>query len=91
MPDARMRTLLNECLPPCCADEQVLSQPEPAIPPPRTFSQPAVLDNLDDLTEVGLGETVKATPSAGAEPAKPALERGISIPQTAEAPSAPGV
>jgi hypothetical protein len=85
-----MRTLLNECLPPC-AEEQTLSQPEPAIPPPRNFSQNAVLDNLDDLTEVGLAETVRATPSAGAEPAKPALARGIAIPQTAEAPSAPGV
>jgi len=57
----------------------MFSRPKPAISGQRTFSQNAVLAHLDDLTEVGLGNTVMATPSAGAEQAKPALGRGVAI------------
>ena len=82
IPDARMRTLLDESLPPQCIDEPMFSPAEPATPAERTFSQNAVLVSLDDLAEVGLGVTVIATPSAGAEQAKPALERGVAILET---------
>ena len=82
-----MRTLLDESLPPQCADEQLFSPLEPATPAQRTFLQNPVLVNLDDLTEVGLGETVIATPSAGAEQAKPALERDVFILENAGANS----
>jgi hypothetical protein len=74
-----MRTLLNEILPPQCTDQPVFSQTEPATPGQRIFSQNPVLANLDNLAEVGLGKVVKATPSAGAEEAGPALERGVAI------------
>ena len=77
-----MRTLLDESLPPQCTDELIFSRTEPATKTLRTFSQNAVLANLDDLTEVGWGVRVIATPSAGAEPAKPALERGMAILET---------
>jgi hypothetical protein len=73
-----MRTLLDESLPPQCAGEKNL--------PPRIFSQNAVLAYQDDLTEVGLGETVSATPGAGAEKAIPALERGAAILETSDSP-----
>jgi hypothetical protein len=77
-----MRTLLNESLPPRAADEQILSPSESATPALRTFSQNAVLSNLDNLVEVGLGGTVIATPSARAEQTQPALERGMTLSET---------
>ena len=77
-----MRTLLNESLPPRTADEPTASPSEPAAPALRTFSQNAVLATLDNLVEVGLGGTVIATPGAGAEPANPALERGMTLSET---------
>jgi hypothetical protein len=77
-----MRTLLNESLPPRAPDEQTLSPSESARSVQRTFSQNAVLGNLDNLVEVGLGGTVIATPGAGAEQAQPAPERGMTISET---------
>ncbi len=71
-----MRTLLNVAIPPHYIDKQTISPPEPV---PRTFSQNAVLDNLDDLVEVELDGTVIATPGAGTQEAKPALARGVTI------------
>jgi hypothetical protein len=76
-----MRTLLNECLPPLAAGEQMVS-PSGSPMLARTFPQNAVLGNLDNLVEVGQGGTVMATPGTGAEQAKPALERGLMIPET---------
>ena len=70
-----MRTLLNEILPPQCGNKRRFSRAEPS---PRTFPEPAVLTSLDDLSEVELDGAAMATPSAGAEPAKPALERGVA-------------
>ena len=78
-----MRTLLNEVLPPQCGNEYWFSRAEPSQ---RTFSEPAVLTSLDDLSEVGVGGAVMATPSAGAEPAKPALERGVALSRSLEVP-----
>jgi hypothetical protein len=75
-----MRTLLNESLPPRAVDEQTLSF-EPPTSARRTFSQDAVLGNLDNLVEVGLGGTVIATPGAGADQA-PALECGMTLSET---------
>ena len=76
MPHARMRTLLNQVLPPPCANEPAFSRVESAQ---RTFPEPPVLTELGDLAEVGLDGAVMATPSAGAEPAKPALERVLAL------------
>jgi hypothetical protein len=88
MPDKRMRTLLDELLPPQCREEQMFSSPKQEKPALRTFSQNAVLDTLDDLREVGLGETVMVAPSAGAEQRRPALGRGLAISETTDKPSA---
>jgi len=80
MPHERM---INEVLPPQFANEHRCSRAEPA---PCTFPEPAVLTELDDLAEVGLDGAVMATPSAGAEPAKPALERGMALSGSLERP-----
>jgi hypothetical protein len=77
-----MRTLLNESLPPHAPDEPALSPSESATPALRTFPQNAVLGNLDNLVEVGLGGAVIATPGARAEQAKRAPERGMTISET---------
>jgi hypothetical protein len=53
----------------------------------RTFSENAVLTMLDDLAEVGAGGTVSATPSAGALPAIPALERDMAVLDSSQATS----
>ena len=53
-------------------DEPTFFPPEPAA---RIFSQGAVLGKLDDLVEVGVGETVMATSSASHD----ALERGVTF------------
>ena len=74
-----MRTLLNESLPPHVAGERTVSPCEPATSTHRTFSQNAVLVNLDNLVEVGLDGTVIAAPGAGAEQGGPALERGMTL------------
>jgi hypothetical protein len=66
-----MRTLLNESFPPNCMDEPTFSAAEPA----RIFSHSAVLSKLDDLVEVGVGETVMATSGASHD----ALERGVAF------------
>jgi hypothetical protein len=52
----------------------------PAEPEARIFSRGAVLGKLDALVEVGVGETVMATPSAShAGKASDALERGVAF------------
>jgi hypothetical protein len=77
-----MRTLLNESLPPHAAGEPAFSGAESVTPALRTFSQNPVLDNLDNLVEVGLGGAVIATPGAGAGQAHPAPERGRTLSET---------
>jgi hypothetical protein len=63
-----MRTLLNESFP-------------PNLPVERIFSRTSVLAKVNDLVEVGVGETVIATPSVS--PARvadaAALERGVAM------------
>ena len=82
-----MRTLLDESYPPTCMEEQPFSTPEPREPAPRIFSQSAVLANLDNLVEVGVGGTVMATPSAShADPADGALGRGVAFSGASQAP-----
>jgi hypothetical protein len=79
MPDARMRTLLNECLPPHATQEPTFSSPEQTNPAQRIFSENAVLiDNTAALLEVGLDGTVIATPGAQANPADSAPGRGVA-------------
>lgn len=78
MPDVRMRTLLDESLPPQCRDEQVFLPPKREISAPRIFSQKPVLRSLDDLVEVGVGGAVMAAPGADAEEAEPAPARGMA-------------
>jgi hypothetical protein len=74
-----MRTLLNESFPPNY--EPMFFRPEPA----RIFSQGAVLGKLDDLVEVGVGETVMTTSSALHD----ALERGVAFKRTEEGTISP--
>ena len=64
-----MRTLLNESFPPNY--EPTFFPPEPA----RIFSPGAVLGKLDNLVEVGVGETVIATTSTSPD----ALDRGVAV------------
>jgi hypothetical protein len=88
MPYARMRTLLNESLPPGYHDESTISSRETIERLPRTFSQNAVLSpEVADLAEVGVGGTVMATP--GAENNAPA--RGLASSEVEELKEFPAV
>ena len=87
MADVRMRTLLDESIPPYSSEEQTFLSPEPETRARRIFSPNPVLTRSDDLVEVGLGGTVKATPGAGAEQAKPALARGVASSETRQGSS----
>ena len=79
MPDARMRTLLNECLPPNLTADPTISLPEQIGQSPRTFSENAVLAaKTADLLGVGLDGTVIATPGARADQANSAPGRGVA-------------
>ena len=74
---ARMRTLLNEALPPHLNDEPVFSEPQKFEPVPRIFSKSAVLSNSEPM-EVGMDGAVIATPGACANLANNASERGVA-------------
>ena len=80
---ARMRTLLNESLPPHFNDEPALSPPQTIPRSPRIFSQNAVLSSSEpNLTEVGVDGAVIATPGARANSANNAPERGLADSQS---------
>jgi hypothetical protein len=72
---ARMRTLLNEALPPHLNDEPALSRPQKFKPLPRIFSKSVVLSNSEPM-EVGMDGAIIATPGACANLAKNASGRG---------------
>lgn len=92
MPVARMRTLLNECLPPNATQESALSLPEQMSLAQRIFSENAVLTDNTAALEVGLGGTVIATPGAQANPANSAPGRGVaSVPRSDESEQSPVV
>jgi hypothetical protein len=76
MPVARMRTLLNECLPP--TTQEPFSLPEQISSVQRIFSENAVLTENTAALEVGLDGIVIATPDAQANPAHSAPERGVA-------------
>jgi hypothetical protein len=78
MLSARMRTLLNESLPPHLDSALEFSLPL-AIQSPRNFSPGAVsITSEPDLTEVGADGTVIATSGASAGPASSASEGGLT-------------
>ncbi len=76
---ARMRTLLNEALPPHLNDDPAFSRPQKIRSLRRIFSKNAVLSpNEPDLTEVGVDGTVAARPGASADSAPSAPGRGMA-------------
>jgi len=76
---ARMRTLLNESLPPQFNDEPAFSPPQKNRRLQRTFSENAVFStNEPNLVEVGVDGTVPATSGASADSARSAPERGLT-------------
>jgi hypothetical protein len=78
---ARMRTLLNESLPPNFDGGPSFSRPQKIQRLPRTFSESAVLSNSEPM-EVGVDEAVIATPGADAVQANSASARGLTIVET---------
>jgi len=76
---ARMRTLLNECLPPNLESASEFSTSKKIRHSQRTFSGSAVLATTEaNFAEVGAGETVIATSGAIAGPASSAPECGLA-------------
>ena len=75
-----MRTLLNESFPPHLDGGAAFSGPQKIQQSRRTFSESAVFSTNDPiLTEVGVDETVNATPGAGAAQANTAPACGLSV------------
>ena len=76
---ARMRTLLNESLPPHCNDETPFSQPQKIPSSRRIFSENAVFStNEPNLVEVGVDGAVTVTPGASADSAPSAPGSGLA-------------
>src|SRR6185312_8071782 len=76
---ARMRTLLNESLPPTFDGDHSFSLAQKIPRLRRIFSENSVLaTNEPILMEVGVDGTVTATPDAHAPAANSASERGLA-------------
>jgi hypothetical protein len=76
---ARMRTLLNESLPPHFNEETPFSQPQKIQATRRIFSENAVLSTSEpNLVEVGVDGAATATAGAGADSALNAPARGLA-------------